>query len=396
MRTAGAGPVFRWVLLLGLLLVGAGACVHETATEIELVELTVLEEQSDGRCVVEWNDPWAGPREGEYLCDLGRDPSLFGPPVRGDGPEGWDTGWIEMEGPDRGDLTSVETWNDRMDLSYELFLLALLSVSVGLVGGGARLVLRLRGRGRGPVGVGSMLPWHTVGKQAGGAVLLIVALFLGLLGQDLFTGIPEDVARHRAYRAAVPCSPATPYEKGEECLRAVDFRVVDVVTVTHAKGSDDHELTLAGSGRWDGTVRMRGEEPLFHRLERGDRVTGTVWRGEVVAVARGDVRQVTQNEPLYQPQLIAATSVYLGYLAALGALAGFAHLLRPRRYGSALWGWFVLPLVVTGAGVALAAWAIGAAGDRPVSPLALGTAVVLLVQAGPVAALSHRARRAWG
>ncbi|WGD40956.1 hypothetical protein [Streptomyces cathayae] len=394
MRTAGAGPVFRWVLLLGLLLVGAGGYVSETATEIELVELVVLEEQSDGWCVVAWDDPWAGPREGEYLCDPGRDPSLLGPPARGDGPEGWSTGWIEAEGPNRGDLTSVETWNDRMALSDALLLLGLLPVLVGLVGGGARLVRRERGRGS--VGMGPMLPWHTVGKQAGGAVLLIVALFLGLLGHDLFTGIPEDVARHRAYRAAVPCSSAAPYEKGEECLRAVDFQVEDVVTVRHAKGSDDHELTLAGSGGWDGTVRMRGEKPLFHRLERGDRVIGTVWRGEVVAVARGDVRQVTQNEPLYQPQLIAATSVYLGYLAALGVLAGLAHLLRPQRYGSALWCWFVLPLVVTGAGVALAAGAIGAAGDLPASPLALGTAVVLLLQAGPVAVLSHRARRAWG
>ncbi|WP_457461074.1 hypothetical protein [Streptomyces sp. TE5632] len=370
--------------------------MSETATEIELVELTVLEERSDGRCVVEWNDPWAGLREGEYLCDLGRDPLLFGPPVRGDGPEGWDMGWIEAEGPDRGDLASVETWDDRIDLADELFLLGLLPVLVGLVGGGARLVLRLRGRHHGPIGVGSMLPWHTVGRQAGGAVLLILAPLLGLFGHDLFTGIPEDVARHRAYRDAVPCSPTTPYQKGEQCLRAVDFRVVDVVTVTHAKGSDDHELTLAGSGRWDGTVRMRGEEPLFHRLERGERVTGTVWRGEVVAVARGDVRQVTQNEPLYQPQLVAATSVYLGYLAALGVLAGLAHLLRPQRHGSALWCWFVLPLVVTGAGVALTAWAVGAAGDRPVSPLALCTAVVLLLQAGPVAVLFHRVRRAWG
>ncbi|MFB6962103.1 hypothetical protein ACFCYB_35240 [Streptomyces sp. NPDC056309] len=215
--------------------------MHETATEIQLVELTVPEEQSDGPCVVEWNDPWAGLREGEYLCDLGRDPLLFGPPVRGDGPEGWDMGWMEAEGPNRGDLASVETWDDRMDLSDTLFLLGLLPVLVGLVGGGARLVLRLRGRGRGSVGVSLMLPWHIVGRQAGGAVLLIVALFLGLLGHDLFTGIPEDVARHRAYRAAVPCSPATPYEKGEECLRAVDFRALPQTTGSARTGGDETE-----------------------------------------------------------------------------------------------------------------------------------------------------------
>ncbi|MEV0693585.1 hypothetical protein [Streptomyces sp. NPDC050388] len=78
-----------------------------------------------------------------------------------------------------------------------------------------------------------------------------------------------------------------------------------------------------------------------------------------MAVARDGVRQVTQSEPWYDPQMIAVLCVYLGYLAILGVLVGLAHLLRPQRCGGALWWWFVLPPVVTGAGVALSARAIG-------------------------------------
>ncbi|MBM4829308.1 hypothetical protein [Actinospica acidiphila] len=56
-------PIFRWVTAAGLLLVVLGFVVWETGPdypELELVELTVLEEEPDGTCAVRWTDPYGG------------------------------------------------------------------------------------------------------------------------------------------------------------------------------------------------------------------------------------------------------------------------------------------------------------------------------------------------
>lgn len=114
-------PIFRWVTAAGLLLVVLGFVVWETGPdypelELELVELTVLEEEPDGTCAVRWTDPYGGgQRTGPYRCDPDRDPLLKDTTQFEWGSLGWDVGHVVAEGDLKGELydPDVETAADR-------------------------------------------------------------------------------------------------------------------------------------------------------------------------------------------------------------------------------------------------------------------------------------------
>ncbi|MFJ7209306.1 hypothetical protein ACIQWR_37955 [Streptomyces sp. NPDC098789] len=83
-------------------------------------------------------------------------------------------------------------------------------------------------------------------------------------------------------------------------------------------------------------------------------VTGTVWRGVVVVVAEGDVRQNSADAPRDEPQMTAAFGTFAGLLAVLALMFGAVRLVRPRDPGFLTWQpygkWL---LIVTGASCAV-------------------------------------------
>lgn len=144
--------MFRWVLALGLALITWSGVLYATRPdfpELEQVELTVLDEKPDGACTVTWVDPYgAGELEGSYRCDPERETTLKAPHYDDRG-FGWDLGWVLAEGPDQGDLYSLEedTAADdaRIELSDALAMTGLPLTVVAVVGGNVRSLRRARG-----------------------------------------------------------------------------------------------------------------------------------------------------------------------------------------------------------------------------------------------------------
>ncbi|MFF3171769.1 hypothetical protein ACFVQ0_04055 [Streptomyces sp. NPDC057900] len=146
-------PVFRWVLAVGLVLIGCSLGVYLAVPgfpELRQVELTVLHESADGTCTVRWDDPFGqGRREGPYRCDPERDPLLKAPYYDEGSGLGWESGFVLAEGADRGDLYELDQDDGPADklirISDALLAVGLLVTIVGLVGGNIRAVARASG-----------------------------------------------------------------------------------------------------------------------------------------------------------------------------------------------------------------------------------------------------------
>lgn len=140
-------PVFRWLVVAGVLLgcAAAALCVREPETPaVRQVRLTVVSEQAGGACTVRWTDPLGGGRrQGAYTCDSGRWAAHKGPPRAG-GTAGTDLGYVIVQGPHKGQLYRL--WDDSDGSPGPPHLVdllcagALVALAAGLVGGGVRLL----------------------------------------------------------------------------------------------------------------------------------------------------------------------------------------------------------------------------------------------------------------
>lgn len=174
-----------------------------------------------------------------------------------------------------------------------------------------------------------------------GALLIASALAPALFSAWTFADwLPTDVKRYEAYTAAKPC-PAP------DCLQDLTFTVGSTV-VKSAGRSTRYEATLDrdGSPTRHRKVRFGDSEPLLERLQPGDRVVGTVWRGDIVAIAQDGVRQPTSDEPRDEPQITAAFGTGAGLFAALLLGLGLVRLARPRHRAPYTWRGFGRPLAV--------------------------------------------------
>ncbi|WNZ11317.1 hypothetical protein [Streptomyces sp. 11x1] len=176
-----------------------------------------------------------------------------------------------------------------------------------------------------------------------GATLLTLSLAPLLACVLVFTvWLPRDRDRYEAYGAAVPCAAGVPAAAWEDCLRTLPF-TVDGTRNKPGRGSS-YEATLSGAPFWNGTVAFGDPDPLLERLRPGDRVTGTVWRGDVVVLSRGDNRQSTSDEPRDEPQMTAAIGTFAGLLAALGFWLGAMRLTGAREHRT--WAAYGKPLLL--------------------------------------------------
>ncbi|ULR50771.1 hypothetical protein [Streptomyces deccanensis] len=178
-----------------------------------------------------------------------------------------------------------------------------------------------------------------------GALLLTSSLAPLLACVLVFTvWLPRDRDRYEAYGAAVPCAAEVSAKAWEDCLRTASFTVDG--TRNEASRSGSYRATLSGAPFWNGTVAFGDPDPLLERLRPGDRVSGTVWRGDVVALGRGDVRQSTSEEPRDDAQMTAAIGTFAGLLAALGFWLGGMRLTGPRDGAHRTWAGYGRPLLI--------------------------------------------------
>ncbi|MEU0085081.1 hypothetical protein [Streptomyces sp. NPDC006274] len=137
--TTGRGRrtgIFRWVLLLGVVCLGLGIAGSNASDHDPQIDLTVLSEEADGRCVVRWTDPFDGrERTGPYHCDPGRSPLLHD----------WSTGFVVSYGPWKGDLYNADWEGTRANHANEAAGLTGLALTpLALIGGAVRRWTRRR------------------------------------------------------------------------------------------------------------------------------------------------------------------------------------------------------------------------------------------------------------
>ncbi|MGW2838931.1 hypothetical protein ACWCWD_14150 [Streptomyces sp. NPDC001493] len=149
--------------------------------------------------------------------------------------------------------------------------------------------------------------------------------------------LPTEGERLQDYRAAESCSSRTVRQGSTDCLST--FRPTVEKTERKDGGkSYYYEATLTDEDGWRGTVRAGGKEgPLLRELAPGDRVTATVWRGDIVVVSRDGERQNTPQAPRDELQTNAAAGVFAALLAAQTFVFGAVRIARPRAYRSYLW-----------------------------------------------------------
>lgn len=196
---------------------------------------------------------------------------------------------------------------------------------------------------RAPSGIGGTL-------LTGGALIVLSAL-AALTCYTAFTGwLPDHRARLLDYRSAEACPARTVIPGAEDCLRKVPLTVES----TH-NAAKRIEATLLGPAPFPRTVVSFGHTgPVLHRLEPKDRITGTLWHGDIVEIQQQGVRQETTDAPRDEPQMYSAAGTFAGLLAVLALVFGGVRVVRPRRLGFLAWSPYGKWLLIVMAGSCVA------------------------------------------
>ncbi|MFJ5264567.1 hypothetical protein ACIQAC_29325 [Streptomyces sp. NPDC088387] len=224
------------------------------------------------------------------------------------------------------------------------------------------------GTGDGRAGWGG---WNRVG----GAVLVGLAVVAAFAGFSVFTTwLPGDAARYRDYSAAGKCPAGSEASAVEDCLRDVTLTVESVTNKRKNRAA-----VLTGPGPYTRMESSFGDPgPVLSGLEKGERVTGTVWDGDVMVIAQGNLRQSTAEEPRDELQMVAAIGTFLWLLAALGLLFGGVRVARPTHPGHFTWRPYGKVLLIV-AGVSCGVVGLGSVWTGvpwPVVPSVCGVVVV--------------------
>ncbi|MEU1489445.1 hypothetical protein ABZ456_04190 [Streptomyces sp. NPDC005776] len=155
---------FRYLLLVGCLMMALATSWTVAAEDDPQVNLTVIGERADGRCDVRWTDPFDGrPRTGPFHCHGYTDDAL----------KGWDTGFVVSYEPFKGDLYDSELrGSPAVPTTDGVGLGGLALAVIGLAGGTIRVVRarRLRNRALPPYTIPDQGRAPMTGPQVTGAV----------------------------------------------------------------------------------------------------------------------------------------------------------------------------------------------------------------------------------
>ncbi|MEU9912804.1 hypothetical protein [Streptomyces sp. NPDC051001] len=182
-------------------------------------------------------------------------------------------------------------------------------------------------------------PRSSIRARLTGVLLVLVSLVPAVSGWLVFSAwLPSDVERYQEYRAAEPCPDpsAATAKAAEDCLLTVAL-TVERTKNEPGKRSGSYTATLDGDPVWSGTVSFGDPDPVLERLVPGDRITGTLWRCEVMTVGKGELRQNTSDAPRDEPQMTYAIGTFLGLLAALGFGFGAVRIARPLGHEPFTW-----------------------------------------------------------
>ncbi|MBB6399896.1 hypothetical protein BKA00_006810 [Actinomadura coerulea] len=123
--------------------------------------------------------------------------------------------------------------------------------------------------------------------------LLAAVAFVAFAVALAVTNVPDGTRDLDAYRAAPRCPAAPPGPA--ECRWTREFTVSGVRLTSKRGELDTVTLTDADGGRQRTAYTDRG--PVIGDLAKGDRVTGTVWRGRLTEVAARGESQDTDAAP---------------------------------------------------------------------------------------------------
>ncbi|MEU6865882.1 hypothetical protein ABZ924_21955 [Streptomyces sp. NPDC046876] len=184
------------------------------------------------------------------------------------------------------------------------------------------------------------------GERGTGAALLVASLMPALFCYFMLAvQLPYENGRHAAYTAARQCPTDETVREREDCVRTVSF-TVDAVQLKGGRGSQ-YSATVSGAAFWNGKVDFGDPGPLLERLNPQDQVTGTIWRGAVMTIAKGDVRQNSADKPRDEAQIFAGIGTYAGLVAALCLWFGAMRLSGQRRlYEPHTWRGLGRPLLI--------------------------------------------------
>ncbi|MFJ4187188.1 hypothetical protein [Kitasatospora sp. NPDC089509] len=191
----------------------------------------------------------------------------------------------------------------------------------------------------------------------GGALLAVTALAPAAVAWYLLAVmLPNDTERYRAYTTAATCPADSPGATVEECVRTVPFTVNG--TVVHRAGkSSEFRATLDGAPYWSGETGFGDAGPVLEGLKPGDRVDGTVWRGQVMRLEKAGVTQATYDAPRDEVQFTAGVGTLAALVAVFTAALGAMHFTGRPGVPALARPLFLLTLVICAAPAVLAFWA---------------------------------------
>ncbi|WP_285496578.1 hypothetical protein [Actinomadura sp. NBRC 104425] len=128
----------------------------------------------------------------------------------------------------------------------------------------------------------------------GTVVTLLFGVVIAAIGVVFVVAeFPDGVRDLRAYEAAQRC-PAAPSGPAE-CRWTQEF-TVSGVHLTNKRGDFDRVVLTGADGKtWE--ARYTSRAPVVDSLDKGDRVTGTIWRGRLTEIAADGESQRTYDAP---------------------------------------------------------------------------------------------------
>jgi hypothetical protein len=152
-----------------------------------------------------------------------------------------------------------------------------------------------------------------------GVAMMIISVRLSAVD------VPEGLANTRAFESAADCPtvPKTP----ADCLWKQEFAVSGIRLSRGKRRPITATLTDHWGNEWP--TEYRNDGPVLERLGDGDRVVGTIWRGQVVTIAARGTEQVTNANPTELAESALIIAIACGSSGLLLVIACAGLLRRP-------------------------------------------------------------------
>ncbi|MFF9012998.1 hypothetical protein ACF09C_08480 [Streptomyces sp. NPDC014870] len=150
-------------------------------------------------------------------------------------------------------------------------------------------------------------PYSTRRRRAQDVLVGLAGLVALLTGSALLVAwLPQALAEERAFLSASACR-GTP---AEDCLHSAWF-TIESVHVQRGKQPGGWVRLSGQSEEGAGRVQFSGLGEFLEGVRPGDRVAGTIWRGEIVVLSGSVGAQRTASHPVGDPLFAAGSGILL-------------------------------------------------------------------------------------